>query len=253
MPIHLLPLLIVGGLVSAAAKGAAMIAESDVKEVNQELDAAEARAYEKNRQYAGRRLAYKQELEGILAEATARFSAFLAKHSLAAKEIAGWKPEPWLRERMGELVIRRPLMIEPQFDQPANMQQIFAGFRVYQSGASLARTNAVWGQNVQGLALIGTAGAYVTQQVDLTVEAKKFVAAARAYLFALNKTIEGFDARFARELYEDQWSVYRARLVLYEFDTAVEFAESENGIRCRAIVQQHLIELLQGLIGRYSS
>ena len=252
MPLPLIPILIVGGLISAAAKGAAMMAESDVKKVNQELDAAEARAWDKNRQYASRRLAYRQELEGILAEVSARYAAFVQRYSLVASELASWQPEPWLRERMGEPIVRRPLLIEPQFDQPANMQQVSAGFRAYQSATNLTRTNPSLGQNMQGVAMIGTAAAYVTQQVDLAVEAKEFIASARAYLFALNRTIDGFDARFAAELNEDQWSVYRLRMVLYDLESAPEYAESANGIRSRAIVQQSLIEFLTGLIGRYS-
>lgn len=251
MPLPLIPILIVGGLVSAAAKGAAMLAESNVKDANADLQAAEGRAYEKNRQYANRRLEYRKELEALLGSTAADYEAFIAKYSLLVDELAGWTPEPWLKERMGELVVSRPLMIQPSFDQPVSANAMH-GSRLITSGTNLSRTNPSLGQNMQGLGAITVAGSYVTQQVDTVVEARKYTASVRAYLFALNQTIEGFDARFASELHDDQWAVYRLRMVLYELDTATEFAESPNGIQSRAIVRRSLIEFLTGLIGKYA-
>ena len=251
MPLPLIPIAIGGGLIAAAARGTALLAERSVKNTNAEIQAAERRAAEKNQQYASRRLQRKNELEESLAKASLEYESFLAAHRLTLGDVAEWKPEPWLQQRMGELIISRPLLIQPQFNAPATANQV-AGQRMMIDGQIVSRTNPNLGQNMQGLGAIAAVGAYISQQTNTVVDATKYNASARAYLFALAQTIDGFDARFAFEVEDDRRSVHMLVTLLHEVQPSGSALHTEAVIKNCAIVHRRLVESLTALIGKYS-
>jgi hypothetical protein len=140
MPLPLIPIAIGGGLIAAAARGAALLAERSVKNTNAAIQAAERRAAEKHQQYASRKLQRRNELEESLARASSEYESFLAAHRLTLGDVAEWKPEPWLQQRIGKLTISRPLLVQPQFNAPATTNQV-VGQRMMIQGQNVSRTN----------------------------------------------------------------------------------------------------------------
>ncbi len=194
MPLPLI-FLAVSGAVAAAARGASWLSERKVKQVNAEVQVAEQSANQKNEQYRALRNYWKTVFEARLAVVAEAYRALLVSYNVEEREAEAWIAEPWLLARMGELAIRRPLLVEPNFtqDTPAHAMD---GYRMFQSGTNLARSNPGMGGAMQAGGFVVATGAYVTQQTNMVVDAEKYIAGARVYMTALRAAVDGFDARF---------------------------------------------------------
>jgi hypothetical protein len=244
MPIPLI-LLLGGGAMAAASRAASWLAERHVRQVNQQVAAAEASAAAKNAQYRDARLQQRTAFEARLGTAADVYREILRWGNLDDETVAASLPETWVLERIGELRMSRPLLIQPQFDRPLEMEQM-KGYRAFQAGTNIARDNPAVGGAMQGVGMAYTAGAYISQQTKFVGDADKYIANAKLFITSLNQTIALFDTRYRDESTDDNRSVQRLETLL------AELQQPSLDFLATAYVQRTLITFLQSLITKYA-
>ncbi len=247
MPLPFL-ILLGGGAVAAAARGAAWLAEQRVDQINSVMLEVEGRARQVNEAYRDKRQYWKLEYERRLSALSGAYEALLSSNGWTASDLADCSPEPCLLERMGDLSVGRPLLIAPNFNPPESQHQL-AGFRAYAQGRSISQTNPRMGGAMQNLGMIAAAGSYVTQQTDIIGDANKYVASAKVHIETLRRAIDGFDKAFAAEVERDLRNAQRAESVLNEL---LWETPNRDDARSTGAVLQIVVGYLGELVEKYA-